>query len=83
MDQFRRPLIAARWLRNGNLVNRDFIIQVFQALNSRRMASSDQEPSARNSPSARQSSVSFHVSCRDTKDARDGKRQREFQVRAD
>jgi len=35
------------------------------------------------SPSARQSSVSFDVSCRDAKDARDGKRQREFQVRAD
>jgi len=36
-----------------------------------------------NSPSARQSPVSFDVSCRDTKDARGGKRQREFQVRGD
>jgi hypothetical protein len=34
-------LIAAPWLRNRNLENRDFIIQVFQALNSRRLASSD------------------------------------------
>jgi hypothetical protein len=40
-------LIAAPWLRNRNLENRDFIIQVFQALNSRRLASSDREPSAR------------------------------------
>src|SRR5580704_8403399 len=40
-------LIAAPWLRNRNLENRDFIIQVFQALNSRQLASSDREPSAR------------------------------------
>src|SRR5580692_9963964 len=39
--------IAAPWLRNRNLENRDFIIQVFQALNSRQLASSDREPSAR------------------------------------
>jgi hypothetical protein len=40
-------LVAAPWLRNRNLENRAFIIQVFQALNSRRLASSDREPSAR------------------------------------
>jgi|SRR5580700_6418251 hypothetical protein len=40
-------LIAAPWLSNRNLENRDFIIQVFQTLNSRRLESSDREPSAR------------------------------------
>ena len=40
------PMVPKR-LRNRTLENRDFIIQVFQALNSRRMASSDREPSAR------------------------------------
>jgi hypothetical protein len=77
-------LIAAPQLRNRNLENRDFIIQVFQALNSRRLASSDENPRPELKFSQRSlSSVSFDVSCRDTKDARDGKRQHEFQVRAD